>query len=435
MSKPVMVLVACCIAALFSNHANAQRPFAPGVFKVVEPIINGRDVNSLPMNLPGISDQYLADGNSADWKTVDDTKTLLGQTRGIVFHRDVFQHEFGHLGLRQLNVTASNLSGQLRDRNIFYLVFRIRNVGSAITHEEVEDPKYGHIDYEPKANPDKMRDTTLSTRFFGNFQLSGWVYDQQTRTYNEVTYADQVSPSITRLIQDEEDPDRPLLDKIQLAQTTLERVPVDSNEGGKWGVAIWYNVDPSLDFISVKVSGLTNAHRLEISPDETINFKHKTLQMNFYRPGDGIKQAEDRIDYGIPLNDDPNSQIEVTKRYHLPGPQILCEVTDLEFLRSTLIFEADADLDDIDFDSRVAESLDLGQIPESILNAFGNAGFELDPGASLTTSIPGQQWTVTDTAGGETRQFTLKLQPEFWEKRREGGIRFTKSLEYLWVYE
>ncbi len=434
MSKPRLVLAACCVAALFTTSAQAQKSFAPGVLKVIKPVINGRDAHSLPMALPGISQEYIDQAEKTQWNTIDDTDTLRGQTRSVIFHRDVWQHEFSFLPLRQLNVTAANLSGELRAKNIWYMVFRVRNVGANVSHELIEDPKFGTIDYEPQQNVKSLDPITLSDRFFGSFQLSGWVQDPDTGEYRELTYSDRVSPKIGKLVRAEEDPGQPLLDKVQLAQSILERYPESTDEGGTWGVVVWYNVNPNLDFVSLKISGLTNAYRMEINPDKTITFENKKLQLNFYRPGDGIDQPDDRIQYGIPLTDDPQEQMEIARRYHLPGPVILGEVMDENSLRSKLIFETDAGLNE-DFDSTVAAALDNGTIPDGVTTGFVNAGFNLGANATLETKIPGQQWQINDTVDGKSRSFVIKLKPEFWEKNIDGGIRFIKSLDYLWVYE
>ncbi len=434
MSKPRLVLAACCVAALFTTSAQAQKSFAPGVLKVIKPVISGRDAHSLPMALPGISQEYIDQADKTQWNTIDDTDTLRGQTRSVIFHRDVWQHEFSFLPLRQLNVTASNLSGDLKAKSIWYMVFRVRNTGTNVSHELIEDPKFGTIDYEPQKNVKSLDPITLSDRFFGSFQLSGWVQDPDTGEYRELTYADRVSPKIGKIIRAEEDQGQPLLDKVQLAQSILERYPESTDEGGTWGVVVWYNVNPALDFVSLKISGLTNAYRMEINPDKTITFENKTLQLNFYRPGDGIDQADDQIQYGIPLTDDPREQMEIARRYHLPGPVILGEVRDADSLRTKLIFETDAGLNE-DFDSTVAAALDKGQIPDSVATGFVNAGFNLGSDATLVTKIPGQQWEIKDTVDGKSRAFVIKLQPEFWEKDIDGGIRFIKSLDYLWVYE
>ncbi len=434
MFHPRLVLVAAYLVTLIPGLLHAQRSFAPGVLTVIPPEIAGRDVHSLPMPLPGISPDYVNNADQTEWKVINDTQTLMGQTRSVVFHRDVWQHEFSLLGLRQLNIKAANLEGRLRQRNIWYMVFRVRNVGANVSHEAVEDPRFGHVDYEPRLNVENVDSTTLPDRFFATFQLLGWIQNPDTGEYRQVTYSDAVSPNITRLVRQEEDPDQPLLDKVQLAQTILEKYPADSDQGGTWGVAIWYNVDPALDFISLKITGLTNAYRMEVNPDKSIGFKNKTLQLNFYRPGDGVEEAKDPIVYGIPLTDNPYQQIEIARRYHLPGPVIRGEILDQDTLRSTLIFETDAGLNE-DFDSTVAAELDSNQIPESVSTAFINAGFNLAANASLKTTVPGVQWNVTDTVDGKTRTFVIKLEPEFWEKGPDGGLRFIKSLEHLWIYE
>ena len=64
---------------------------------------------------------------------------------------------------------------------------------------------------------------------------------------------------------------------------------------GVWGVATWEDIDPNIDFFSIYVGGLTNAYqwtdprgRLQAGrpPGTGRQFAHKTLQLNFWRPGD-----------------------------------------------------------------------------------------------------------------------------------------------------
>jgi hypothetical protein len=37
------------------------------------------------------------------------------------------------------------------------------------------------------------------------------------------------------------------------------------------------------------------------------------------------------------------------------------------------------------------------------------------------------------TAGDQTESYSVILEPQYWEKDFE-GIRFIKSLDYLWIY-
>ena len=80
MSKPRLVLAACCVAALFTTSAQAQKSFAPGVLKVIKPVVNGRDAHSLPMALPGISQEYIDQAEKTQWSQHQGRKG--GEERG-----------------------------------------------------------------------------------------------------------------------------------------------------------------------------------------------------------------------------------------------------------------------------------------------------------------------------------------------------------------
>ena len=253
--------------------------------------------------------------------------------------------------------------------------------------------------------------------------------------YSLVEYKDQINPEALALIGREEDPGQEYLDGVEMAQQILDKFPADSDLGGKWGIALWYNVDARIDFVSVKVGGVTNAFRLETNPDKTIDVRQKKLQLNFWRPGDGIEQDQDRIDYGIPLTDDPGDQTEIARLYRLPGPVIRCESVNPSDLRTTILFETDGEIDTRTFDSRVAAELNSGTIAASVQEGFTSAGIPLGGDASVITDVNGLRWTISDTWEGEKREFVIRLHPEFWEKTVEGKIRLIKRLDHLWVYE
>ena len=78
---------------------------------------------------------------------------------------------------------------------------------------------------------------------------------------------------------------------------------------GIWGVATWEDVDPAIDFFSVFVGGLSNAlkwhdpsgaYQTGDLPGKGRKFLRKTLQLNFWRPGDDLAENEREIRYGIP---------------------------------------------------------------------------------------------------------------------------------------
>ena len=78
-----------------------------------------------------------------------------------------------------------------------------------------------------------------------------------------------------------------------------------------WGVATWVDIDPRIDFFSIYISGLTNAYRWTDPPGAFKagdppatgrKFTHKTLQLNFWRPGDEFRLLEDEIMLGAPAD-------------------------------------------------------------------------------------------------------------------------------------
>lgn len=416
-------------AVLWTGEVQAQRGLAPGVLKVIEPALNLRDAHSLPMPLPGLDVQgYVPE-------VFPQSETLFSQTRQVILFRDVWQHEFAFLPLRQLEIEAVNPDGETRKTNIWYMVYRVRDTGVAVSHTEIEDPKFGHVDRELNQQPDSVDPATLPRRFFGNFILSGWVRDRETGMYTLLEYTDQILPGVFTTIAREEDPGQEYLDVVQMAQQVLKSYPADSDQGGKWGIAIWYGVNPNIDYVSVRVRGLSNAYRLTRKPDGSIGVLNKTLQLNFWRPGDGIEQARDRVEYGIPLMDDPLQQTEVARRYRLPGPVIRGEYINPENLRVNVLFDSDAELNPDDFSSAVAARLDSGEITEGVIEGFNGAGVTLGGDASLKTDVPGKRWTLTDTWENRKREFVITLHPEYWEKTLDGGIRFIKPLDYLWIYD
>ncbi len=428
MFKPRLAPVFLAVCLLGVSDVAAQRNLAPGVLNVIAPEIDPRDAHSLPMPLPGLeAPEYTPNFPPK-------TATLHGQTQHIVFFRDVWQYEFAFLGLRQLTIETQNTAGQTRDRNIWYMVYRIRNTGAAISHERVEDPKFGHVDYVQEQNPEQVDPVTLPNRFFGRFILEGWVQNTSTGLYTQVQYRDKVAPNIARLIQQVEDPDQELLNTVQMAAAELVKVPANTDQGGVWGVAVWYDVDPRIDYVSVKVTGLSNAYRISTTPAGEMEFKHKTLQLNFWRPGDALDESDDVVDYGIPLVDDPQEQIEIARRYELPGPVIRGERLIESTQRRKVLFEADADIQKTTFESAVADKLNAGELPQNVVDGLANAGVQLSPDAQLETRVEGSLWSITDTVDGQRNVYLIRLYPEFWEKDNVGGIRFIKRLDHLWIY-
>ena len=104
------------------GEAVAQRKLADGVLNVIAPEIDIRDTHSRPMPLPGlVAEQYVPE-------VFPESETLYSTTRQVTFFRDVYQYEFAFLPLRQMELESVTPQGQPRKVNVWYLVYRIRDV-------------------------------------------------------------------------------------------------------------------------------------------------------------------------------------------------------------------------------------------------------------------------------------------------------------------
>ncbi|HMO14848.1 MAG TPA: hypothetical protein PKD64_05135 [Pirellulaceae bacterium] len=434
------------MTAVLAGHAQAQtrgsaQVLAPGVLKVIQPKVDPRDTHTLPLNLPDINPVAFEPRLSPV------TSTLAERTRRITMFRDAWQYEFSFIPLRQIELDVAVGDGTTVRRNFWYLVYRIRNTGEALINEEIKHAKFATSEYEKITNfrdmseerrqqsIAKLEQETLFGRYIGNFTLEGWVENISAGEYVKVSYRPVVDKNIIRAIQMEEDPATQLHSPIDMLKMQFPIVPADSDVGGVWGVAVWENVDPRIDFVRVYVSGLTNAYRLARDNNGELTTKRKTLQVNFWRPGDAVRETRNPVRYGIPLEDNYRRQIQICDRYNLPGPVLQGYEYDTETTRRRLIVEIDAEVSLRDLKSAAAGTLDGGTLPENLKKAFEDAGYPIPSDIRPKTNITGKQWSFETMIGGENVSFIIQLSPQLWEPDIQGGIRFINTLDYIWIYQ
>ena len=427
--SPILFVFSRCFAAAIcfavfgcSSQVQAQaqpRAFADGVLKTIPTKLDPRDTHSLPRRMPGITPD--------DWKPnlYPVEETLIGKSRQVTLYRDpVWELEFSFLPLRQEKVKLPSIVGGLENRVVWYLVVRVRNTGAAMTYKDVrQSADTEHI--VRKLQYDKPIDSA-DIDFAPRFVLQGWVEDEVAGQYKKIEYASVIDATALSQIQEIEDPNQKLLDTHQLSKV---KIPMAKNDvdPGVWGVAIWEGVNPSIDYVSVRVEGLSNAYRLK-DPETKAAFA-KTLQLNFWRPGDAVGQQRDQLSYGIPLVDDANEQIRICKFYELPGPLLRTYLDRREVKRKVLIGEIDAKVNLETFKSKLTDDLDAGNLPDDLTKPIAKVGIDLPADAALTTVIPGRKWAFDN---GE-QKYVVQLEPQFWEPDF-GQIRFIKTLDYLWIY-
>lgn len=417
-SISMLALVVAFLASSATAQAqNSPRPLAPGVIKRIEIELDAADSHTLPMALPGLQVQDFTP------KTMAAETTLYNQASKVILFREfVWEYEFSLIGLRQSKIRVPDANGQLVDKNFWYMVYRIRDTGKTMTFEKVkQNPALDHIKHQLKFG-ESVKD---KIKFVPQFTLSGWV--EKSGKYQRVNYSSTINPVALYRIQQKEDPKQVLLDDQQMSEATIPLAKTDSDPG-VWGVAIWEDVNPELDFVSVFVKGLSNAYRLN-RKDLSKPAKLKTLQLNFWRPGDTFAQKRDAVQYGIPLVDRPGEQVEICRRYALPGPVIKVYEKDKLAERNVLVGEVPAEIDLDSLQSSITPKLDQGVLVPEIVADLARSGVKVDQNARLTTVLEGFKWNFSDNG----RDFIVVLDPIVWQPRF-GEIQFIKSLDHLWIY-
>lgn len=277
---------------LAASSGNGPRNLAPGVMVTIDPAIEPEETVSTHDIVEIRANQDLK------WEPqfLSTTRTLYGMADDVKFRRDVWCLEFSFKPVRMIEVDIPQPDGQTERQRVWYMVYRVINQGTVVKPDEQED---GGVALASGASG--------AIRFIPTFVLEAQDRDAAGRKIYKA-YLDRVIPAAVERIRRRETPGRVMLDSAQIAEE-----PLPSSEGraarGVWGVATWEDVDPRIDFFSVYVTGLSNAYRwldppgayqLNGPPGKGRRFARKTLQLNFWRPGDEHFEREDEIRYGVP---------------------------------------------------------------------------------------------------------------------------------------
>lgn len=302
---------------------------------------------------------------------------------------------------------------------------------------------------------------SMIDRFFGRFILEGRVQtnyklrktptefglreagdDDVIDRYQKKAYLDQVIPSVIPRIRELEDPSTVFHDSVSISRMSIPANP-DPDSQGVWGVAVWQDLDPRLDYITIYVTGLSNAFQVFEMPDGKKKFKYKTLQLNFWRPGDIHDEEDDRIRYGIPLTTDPKQQKEICRFYDLPGPVISVQEFQEDTDKKRELFIAEGKID-LNFDLDLQARLDQGQLPEEIRKKFIEHGINVPAGTAVKKVVDaenvnnpgakrGIRWETKVNIDGVDRNFRFIFRPRSWQKIGD-HVEIIKRVESVWIY-
>lgn len=312
---PFLVLAAWPVVAQDGSVAkqDEQAPvrfestvFAPGVVNVIDPAPHPDETFAGPTTLQSLIDAH----PEIEWGSpqfVDGrpnfdarTRTLVEMARQVIYRREIYCFEFSFKPLRQIYIDVPQPSGKMSRKLVWYMVYRVRyrggdlrpaadDVGGAPLYKRIEG-----IGYEQR-------------RVFPTLVLEDHLSGKK--------YLDRILPTAKEKIAAREQITAPLLNSIEITKVEIPR-STDEAAPGVWGVATWEDIDPTIDFLSIYVYGLTNAFRQD-GEGEDAPYTRKALQLNFFRPGDAIRQTEDRIRFGIPAYQDDVQQKYVLDQYGL----------------------------------------------------------------------------------------------------------------------
>ncbi len=345
------VLFALAVSVVSAREAAAQRitrTFAPGVLTVISPAPQAEEMFSGPR--PLVELPVVMKDSKYEPKLSSASSTIYERSQNAMLRRTIWNLEFGFKPLRMITVDVPQASGRMQKQLVWYMVYRVRNLGNHFKPKgmaspdvlagegEVIDPNEELLALLDPAVPEakelyeKFKDTTNEVevfgrktkelRFFPHFVLHSTEYKKE--------YLDQVIPAALGPIRAREFPgreDQQIFNSLTIGEVPL---PVSTDkDGGVWGVVTWTHVDPRIDYFMVYVQGLTNAYQFEDkagafkagdAPGTGRKLLKKTLQLNFWRPGDTVDPHEEEVHFGARLDPDPAEQQRILKEYGIEKP-------------------------------------------------------------------------------------------------------------------
>ena len=283
------------------GQAQTIRKLAAGVLTVIPPEPLEQETFQGPIPLANVS--------KLDWTPhfTPKTQTLREKSAQVILRHNIWNLELAFKPLRMVYVDIPQPTGKMQRKLIWYMVYRVRNLGGHLNPVPAEDKTHKPEPVDEVLNIGASQPSN-SVRFFPHFVLES--------TEVGKAYLDRIIPAAIPVIQLREMRGAKLLNSVEIARVSIPVVPRDGGPG-VWGVVTWEDVDPEIDFFSIYVQGLTNAFRLEPSPTGGVTQRLKTLQLNFWRPGDAEDEHEEEIRYGVPSVTDPSEQAEICARYKI----------------------------------------------------------------------------------------------------------------------
>jgi len=284
-----LLLAAVAILPAGAAEPTGYRRLAPGVLTVIPADRSGDDA----LLRADILEITAGLGDLA-WEPKQSPvgATLVEQGRNRDFPRDIWALEFAFKPPRQIDVDVPARDFRMQRKRVWYLVYRVKNTGAR--RIVMADGDATRLRSETVQQP---------VRFLPHFVLESVEgLSKQEGALAFRAYLDRVVPGAVAAIRDREDTRLDLHDSARMSERDL--TPGEE----RWGVAVWEDVDPRIDFFSIYVRGLTNAIRWRPRADATFaadsvpvaGEEHvlESLRLDFWRPGDDATSLDDEMSVG-----------------------------------------------------------------------------------------------------------------------------------------
>jgi hypothetical protein len=329
------VVLVAGLGTVLVGHVQAQtrsRPLASGILTTIPPTPVAEETFSGPLPLVEIP------ANIAELEYAPNfepkTATAFERAKNVILRRGIWNLELSFKPMRMVEVDVPQPSGRMQRKLIWYMVYQVKNPGGHLGVKEekrlfqdtVEETTF-KVESVPEltetvpAEAGQTAQRPVKIRFFPHFVL-------ESKEFNKA-YLDRIIPAAMLPILDREFPPQSRPDDLVLHNSlTISSVDMKVDESA-WGVVTWEDIDPRIDYFAVYVQGLTNAYKFEDPmgeykagdpPGTGRKFVRKTLQLNFWRPGDTVEQKEDEINFGVRLEGNPQEQRQILELYGVDKP-------------------------------------------------------------------------------------------------------------------
>ena len=318
------IVTALLVIPLSAQDGRGIRRLAPGVVTTIPATPEKDETFSGPRPMIEITvGREVHDWDPELSPKTDTLQQIAGRT---IYRRRISELQLSFKPLRMIEVDFPQPDGSVQRKLIWYFVYRLRNTGSHL------QPVGGTFVANDQFELEIGRGDRPVFEFTGGDDESTWIFPQRRFGTREVGlpitcvptfvlevheeghtsvkgYLDRIIPNAMEPIRQREDPNLELLNSVEISQQRIE-VSTDEEDRSIWGVAMWEDIDPTTDFLSIYIQGLSNAYLWEDpegawkpgdEPGVGRELPYNTLQLNFWRPGDALFEHDEEIRYGLPV--------------------------------------------------------------------------------------------------------------------------------------